>query len=339
MAASRSRRFRRSCIPSPRGSASIVQAESAVKLAKSNWDRWQQLADRGIAPAATAEQMKSQWEQAVATLNVNKARAGDRTIKAPFSGIVGLTDAAPGMLVNPGAAIATLDDVTVIRVDFPVPEQFISVLRDGLPLTATADAYPATTFSGHIAKIDTRLDPATRSVTARAEFPNPDGRLKPGMLLRVSIDRAVRKNPAVPESAVIFESGEAYALKIERAPPGQAGAPGGAPGGRPPQGAAARPGANGGPQAGPALIAVRHAIQTGLRQDGLVEILSGLAISDRIVADGTNRIRPNDPVSLVGQAGRRGQNGQGAPAPGGAAAGPGGAQRRDAPAAGPAGPA
>lgn len=321
--------------------AGIAQAESAVKLAKTNWDRWQQLADRGIAPAATADQMKSQWEQAVATLNANKARAGDRTIKAPFSGVVGLTDAAPGMLVNPGAALATLDDVSVIRVDFPVPERFLSVLKDGLPLTAVADAYPAETFTGKVAKIDSRLDPATRAVTARAEFPNDNGRLKPGMLLRVSVDRAVRQNPSVPESSVIFESGEAYVYKIERAPPGQNGqnggqrqqgnnqalqggptgggfgqGPNGVQGG---QGGQNRQGANGqganGQNRGPGLIAVRHPVGTGLRQDGLVEITSGLAVCDRVVRDGTNRIRPNDPVTIAGQfpAGqnRQGQNGQG----------------------------
>lgn len=278
--------------------AAIVQAQSQVTLAKSNWDRWQQLADRGIAPAATAEQMKALWEQAVASLDANRARAGDRTIRAPFSGVVGLTDAAQGMLVNPGSAIATLDDVSVIRVDFPVPEASVSVLRQGLPITATAAAYPNMAFRGQVAKIDTRLDPATRSVTARAEFPNPDGRLKPGMLLHVVIDRAVRPNPAAPEAALIFESGESYVYKVEPAPQGAGQAQAGARSGPPPAGARGPAAAPGGQ--GPHLIAVRHAVQTGLRQDGLVEITSGLKPGERIVADGTNRVRPNDPIRIAG---------------------------------------
>jgi len=271
--------------------AAIVQAESQVKLAKSNWDRWQKLADQGIAPAATAEQFEAQWEQAAAMLEASRARAGDRTIRAPFSGVIGLNDAATGMLANPAAGIATLDDISVIRVDFPVAERFVSILRQGLPLSATADAYPATEFRGRVATIDTRLDPATRSIMARAEFPNPDGRLKPGMLMRIVIDQAVRQNPAAPEAAMIFEAGESFVYKVEPAPA---------------QGA-------GGPGQGGGMIAVRHRVGAGLRQDGMVEITQGLRLGDRIVADGTNRIRPNDPIRVAGAT---------AAAPAGRAAGP-----------------
>jgi membrane fusion protein (multidrug efflux system) len=318
--------------------ASVAQARSQVALAKSNWDRWQQLADRGIAPAATAEQFKSQYEQAVATLEVNQARVGDRTIRAPFSGTVGLTDAAPGMLINPGAAIATLDDLSVIRVDFPVPEPFIPVLREGLPIQATADAYPAVTFDGRVAKLDTRVDPATRSVNARAEFPNPGNRLKPGMLLRVVIQRAVRQNPGAPEAAVVFESGEAYVLLIQPAPPPGQGGPGGGARQGPPAGGPQAGGAGGQAPQGPRLIAVRHTVTAGLRQDGWIEILAGLQPGQQIVADGTNRVRPNDPVQVVGglqrpagaPGGPRPQGAQGAqggavaaPAAAGAAAGAG----------------
>ena len=158
-------------------SAGIIQAQAAVDIAKSNWDRWKTLSDRGIAPVATAEQYKSAYDQAIANLEANRARAADRTIRAPFSGTVGLSDAAPGMLINPGTAIATLDDLTVIRVDFPVSERYLSTLRPGRQIRATADAYPRSVFQGKIAMVDTRVDVGTRAVTARAEFPNPDRRL------------------------------------------------------------------------------------------------------------------------------------------------------------------
>ncbi|HTK35482.1 MAG TPA: efflux RND transporter periplasmic adaptor subunit [Caulobacteraceae bacterium] len=302
--------------------AGVVQAQSAVNLAKSNWDRWQKLADRGIAPAATAEQYKAQYDQAVATLGANRARLGDRVIRAPFSGTVGLTDAAPGMLVNPGGAIVTLDDMTAMNVDFPVAERFIPVLKDGLVIDATADAYPATTFHGRIAKVDTRLDPATRAVIARAVFPNPDGRLKPGMLLHVTIDQAVRQSPAIPEESVVFENGEAYVLLIQRPEGGQGGGPARPAGGA--QAGQARPagGAQGGGQGGRGgnMIAVRHVIGTGLRKDGWVEVTSGLNPGQQIVADGSNRVRPNDPVQIVGGGGQGGQRGAGGAAQGAPAA-------------------
>jgi len=285
--------------------AVLIQNRSQVALAKSNWDRWQGLADRGIAPAATAEQMKAQYDQAVATLQASQARAGDRVIRAPFAGMVGLSDAAPGMLLNAGGAIATLDDLSVIRVDFPVPERFVSLLADGLAIKATADAYPGITFAGRVARIDSRLDPTTRSIVARAEFPNPGAKLRPGMLLRVSIDQASRFSAAAPEAAVVFEGGDAYVLVISPAPPGPNGQAGqGAQGrDRPQGGQGAGPGAPGGQAAqrpaGPRLIAVRRSVQTGVRSEGWVEILAGLKPGERVVADGTNRVRPNDPISVV----------------------------------------
>ena len=274
--------------------ADILSAQAALDLAKSNWDRWQALADRGVAPKATAEQYKSSYDQAKAALQAREAGVADRTIRAPFSGVVGLTDAAPGMLINPGATIATLDDLSLIRVDFPVAERYLSVLREGLPLTATADAYPNVPFQGHIAKLDTRIDPGTRSLVARAEFPNTDRKLRPGMLLHVSLDQGGRTNPAAPESAVIFEGKGAFVYAVV-------------------------------PDKAKGMIAVRRDITAGSRGEGWVEVVAGLNPGDRIVADGVNRVRVNEAVRPIdgagggrppGAPGRGGPPGQRGPGPG-----------------------
>ena len=210
-------------------------------------------------------------ESAVAVVAARKAGVADRTIRAPFSGVVGLTDAAPGMLINPGATIATLDDVSVMRVDFPIAERYLSVLREGLALTATADAYPATKFTGKIAKLDTRIDPATRSIVARAEFANGNRMLKPGMLLHVSIDQTTRSNPAVPESAVVFQAKGAYVFGVTQDPKkGQ--------------------------------IAVRKDIVVGQRGEGWIEVSSGLKAGDQVVSEGVNRVRANEAVRPTGVA-------------------------------------
>lgn len=252
--------------------ANILQAQAQLELAEKNRDRWQTLADRGVAPRATAEQFQSAYDQAKANLEANRARAGDRLIRAPFSGVVGLSDAAPGMLINPGATIATLDDVSVIRVDFPVPERFIGRLREGLPISAVSDAYPGVTFSGTVAKLDTRLDPSSRSLVARAEFPNPGGRLKPGMLLRVAIKQDQRTSPSVPESAVAFEADKGYVLKIVQDPKG-------------------------------GLKAERHDVGLGARQKGFIEVVGGLTAGERVVSEGLNRLQPGASVTLAGQGG------------------------------------
>ena len=157
--------------------ADVTNAQAALNRAAKDYERWQELGRRGFAPKAQIDQYQAAYEQARANLASAQARLRDRTIRAPFSGTVGLSDAAPGMLITPGTPIATLDDLSVIQVDFDVPERFLGQIGVGAPIVATADAYGGQAFSGRIARIDTRVKPDTRSVTARAEFVNTSGRL------------------------------------------------------------------------------------------------------------------------------------------------------------------
>lgn len=262
--------------------AGIIEAQAQVDQAQRQYDRYKTLADRGIAPRVTAEQAETDLASARASLNAARARLGDRVIRAPFAGIIGLTTVTPGTLVSPGGVIATLDDTSVIRVDFPVPERYLGVLRPGLPLTATADAYQNEAFSGRIALIDSRINETTRAVTARAEFPNPGGRILPGMMLRVAVAQGQRTSAAAPEAAVQYEGQTAYVYRIARNDNGE--------------------------------TAQRVEVQTGAVEGGFVEILSGVAAGDRIVASGLNRIQPNAPVSTGGGGRAAGARGAGAPA-------------------------
>ena len=245
--------------------AGIIEAQAQVDQAQRQYDRYKTLADRGIAPRVTAEQAETDLAAARASLTAARARLGDRVIRAPFAGIIGLTTVTPGTLVSPGGVIATLDDTSVIRVDFPVPERYLGVLRPGLPLTATADAYRDEAFSGRIALIDSRINETTRAVTARAEFPNPGGRILPGMMLRVAVAQGQRTSTAAPEAAVQYEGQTAYVYRIVRGDRGE--------------------------------TAQRVEVQAGAVEGGFVEILSGVAAGDRIVASGLNRIQPNAPVT------------------------------------------
>ncbi len=249
-------------------SADISQAEAALELAQINYDRWRTLGQQGVAAKASVDQYRAAYDQAKANLEAARSRLGDRVIRAPFSGVIGLSDIAPGALINPGAPIASLDDVAVVRVDFDVPDRYLPSLREGLGIEARADAYPKEPFSGRISKIDTRVDEKTRTIKARAEFPNPDGRLKPGMLMRVTIDQGQRQAMAAPEAAVQFENQLAYVYVLTPTPGG--------------------------------LIAEERQVETGADQGGFIEIRNGIKPGDRIVADGVNRLEPNQPVRLEG---------------------------------------
>jgi membrane fusion protein (multidrug efflux system) len=259
--------------------AGISEAKARLAQAERDYARWKTLADKGIAPRATAEQYLSALEVAKASVGTAQAQKLDRVLRAPFSGRVGISDVAPGMLIAAGTPIVSLDDASVIRVDFSVPDRYLSTLRVGLPIAARPDALPGETFQGAIAQIDTRIDPATRAIKARAEFPNGGGRLKPGMLVKVAIDQGMRNAPAVPEAAVQFEGNQASVYRIAKGPKG--------------------------------MVARRTDVDTGITQNGFVEIRGGLKAGDKIVADGLNRVQDGAPVGSGKGGNGGGQGGKG----------------------------
>jgi membrane fusion protein (multidrug efflux system) len=248
--------------------AGIAEAEAQLAQAEREYTRWKTLAERGIAPRASAEQYMAARDTAKAALAAASAQKLDKVIRAPFSGRVGISDIAPGALISPGTPIVSLDDVSLIRVDFSVPDRYLPILREGLAITAKPDALPGEMFTGRIAQIDTRIDPATRALKARAEFPNANGRLKPGMLIKVGIDQGQHQGVAVPEAAVQFEGAQASVFLIAKGPKG--------------------------------LVARRASVQTGVDADGFIEITSGLKAGDKIVGDGLNRVQDGAPVSVGG---------------------------------------
>jgi len=249
--------------------ADIIEARARVAQAEREHERYKELAERGVAPRVTAENAETALETARAALAAAQARLGDRVIRAPFAGTLGLTTVTAGTLINPGAAITTLDDTRTIRVDFPVPERFLGRLRPGTPIVATSDAFPGQSFSGRIALIDSRVNEQTRAATARAEFPNPGGAMRPGMLMRVAVRQGARTAAAAPEAAVQYEGQRAFVFRIAR---GERGS-----------------------------TAQRAEIEPGAVENGFVEILSGVETGERIVGSGLNRIQPGAPVSPAGE--------------------------------------
>jgi membrane fusion protein (multidrug efflux system) len=249
--------------------ATLAQAQAALVEAERAYQRYKTLGQQGWASKAQIDQYEAAYKSAQASVAVAKARQNDRMIRAPFAGVVGLSDVTPGALVNPGAPIVTLDDLSTVRVDFQVPERYLSQIHEGQAITAEVDAYAGESIKGRIAKLDTRVDERTRAITARAEFPNPQHRLKPGMMVRVGVARGGRQSLGVPESAVSVQGDSAFVYVLH-------------------------------PQGQHTTVEQRPVI-TGVRQDGMVELTDGVKAGDRIVADGLNKLQPGQPVRVVGQ--------------------------------------
>jgi len=249
--------------------ASLAQAQAALIEAERAYQRYKTLGQQGWASKAQIDQYEAAYKSAQANVSAAKARQNDRMIRAPFAGVVGLSDVTPGALVNPGAPIVTLDDLSTIRVDFQVPERYLSQIHEGQAITAKVDAYAGETIKGRIAKLDTRIDERTRAITARAEFPNPQHRLKPGMMVRVGVARGVRQSLSAPESSVSVQGESAFVYILH--PQGQR------------------------------TVVEQRPVITGVRQDGFVEITDGVKVGDKIVADGLNKLQPGQPVRVLGQ--------------------------------------
>lgn len=264
--------------------ADLIRARAQLENAQREYDRYRILAERGVAPRVMAETAETALKTAQAAMAASEARRGDRILRAPFAGVLGLTSVTPGTLISPGAVITTLDDTSGVRVDFPMPERYLGVLPVGAPITATTDAFPGEEFNGRIALLDTRVNEQTRAVIARAEFLNPGNRIRPGMMMRVAVHQGRRQSLAVPEAAVQYEGQGAFVYRIAR---GETG-----------------------------TTAQRVEVQTGAVESGFVEIVSGLGNNDRIVASGLNRIQPGAPVTVEGAEGQQ----RGVPAKGGARA-------------------
>jgi membrane fusion protein, multidrug efflux system len=236
--------------------AELREAEVRLAEQRRELDRIRGLvADRAL-PRQRLDEQESRVSEAEARLEVVRARLDDRVVRAPFSGVLGLRRVSVGALVSPGTLITTLDDISVVKLDFTVPETFLPRMAPGQEISARSAAYPAQTFSATVTSIDSRIDPGTRAGIVRAEIPNPDGVLRPGMLLTVRLLMNPADSLSVPEAALVPIRDEQYVFLLTDEDRVE-----------------------------------RLRIVTARRAPGRVEVLEGLEEGMRVVVEGTSRIR------------------------------------------------
>jgi membrane fusion protein (multidrug efflux system) len=219
----------------------------------------QDLSSRRDLDNATA--LKAAAEARVIAL---QAAIADRQVRAPFAGKLGFRRVSEGAYLQPGAVITTLDDLSLIKLDFTIPEGWLSEVHAGMAIGARTSAWPGEVFPGTVTVVETRLDPRTRSATVRAELPNGDRKLRPGMLLQVTVERGDAPVLQIPEEALIPLDERQFVMQV-----------------------------------GDDSVARRVQITTGRRRVGHVEVLDGLAPGDRVVVEGIMRVRDGAPVDVV----------------------------------------
>jgi membrane fusion protein, multidrug efflux system len=240
--------------------ANLAEAQASLARSKSQYDRSRDLQSRQAMSMADLEQVEAALKADEARVAAAQARLDDTIIRASFSGRTGFRHVSVGSFVSPGTVITTLDDTSIIKLDFTVPETYLFVLSRGLPVKAAAAGLPDRTFEGVVTNMDSRIDPVTRSVTVRAEIPNPDGLLRQGMFMTVALQGEVTPTLLVPEEALVPERGHAYVFVVKD------------------------------------NVVERREVHTGKRRPGFVEIVDGVAEHERVVIDGTQNVRDGSVV-------------------------------------------
>jgi membrane fusion protein, multidrug efflux system len=252
-------------LDSAQARADLAEAQAALAEARNQHQRCQELSIQ-VLSRAQLDALETALRTAEARLAAAQARLNDTVIRAPFDGHTGFRRVSVGSLVREGAAITTLDDTSIIKLEFTVPQTFLHALRAGLPVEATASGMPGRTFAGKLATIGSRIDPVTRSVPVRAELPNPDGELKPGLFMSVNLRGPESRAVLVPEEALVPEQGRTFVFVV----------------------------ADG--------VAKRRVVTTGRRTPGQVEIATGLSENERVIVAGSQKVRDGSPVTDIGGA-------------------------------------
>jgi len=246
--------------------AELAEAKATLREAKAQLERAKPLAQRGVSSEATLTERQRNYETAKARVEAVEARLRDRRIVAPFGGLTGLRRISVGALVEPGTVITTIQNDSVMKLDFTVPTAFLARLRPGFPIEAKAAAYDGKVFEGKVSAIDNAVDQDTRSISVRAELPNPDGELKAGMLMTVELLRNPRTAIVVPEQAILMRGTQSFVYVVD-------------------------------PEAEQPEVAQREVV-IGARRPGKVEITSGLRAGEAVITHGIVKVRPGQQVRI-----------------------------------------
>tara|TARA_Y100000782_G_scaffold82240_1_gene88870 strand:- start:1818 stop:2693 length:876 start_codon:yes stop_codon:yes gene_type:complete len=192
------------------------------------------------------------------------AKLSNKTITAPFSGVIGKRGISASSLGGENTIILTLDDSRRILCDLTIPETYAAILKKGLKLNATFSAYKDKTFSGTIELVASRVDAQTRSILARAKINNENLEILPGSLLEIEILYNEKNALSIPDTALIMEGNKKFVYQVIEN-----------------------------------NMIKKTEIETGVRDQENLEVLDGLTQGDKVVAEGLTKVRPNMKIKPI----------------------------------------
>lgn len=247
--------------------ANLEQARAVLGQRQLALKRLLTLEKRQLASTDELDRSRLEVQQAKANIAAIQSRINDRVIRAPFTGVIGLRNISVGTLVEPGNLIATLDDISSIKLDFSVPAIFLPDLKAGLKIEARSTVLGDKPYLGAVRSVNSRVDPITRSVQVRAIIPNPDGKLVPGILMQIDLLRNTRQALVIPESALLpLAKSQFVMVRVNKD-------------GRD--------------------TVEKRPVQVGTRLPGLVEVTSGLSANEQVVTHGNSKVKPGGEIEVL----------------------------------------
>lgn len=241
--------------------AELDRAEANRVLHLANYKRAEALLKDKAISERERDEAFALWQLDEASVRLAKAQLDKATIRAPFSGTLGLRQVSLGDYVQPGQPLVNLEDISKLKVEFRIPEKFSAQVKTGQKVALSSDAYPGRPFEGKVYAIDPLVEAKSRSLVVRGLLDNRDGLLRPGQFVQVNLTVDTREGALfVPEQALITQPKSRFVFKV----------------------------VDGTAQMVP--------VQTGVRQKGWVEVTSGLAAGDVVVTGGHQKIGPGSPV-------------------------------------------
>ncbi|WP_300379183.1 efflux RND transporter periplasmic adaptor subunit [Henriciella sp.] len=238
----------------------VKQAEVSLREAERLIERYDTVSTPGVIAGNEMDRAQAAYDNAQVQLEIAQENLGDRTVRAPFSGYVGLTDIDPGARITTDTEITRLDDREVLFVDFPVPEQTFGRIEAGDTLEVEPFSNPDVSYEAEILTLDSSIDAGTRAYTVRAAIDNSEDRLRPGMSFRIGFELPGQDYPAVPEASIVWGGDGAFLWAIEN--------------GR----------------------AERVSITIISRDEGMVLVKADIAEGSWIIEEGVQKMRPGIPV-------------------------------------------
>ncbi len=246
--------------------AQLSSAETAVALAKLNRDRARELVTKKSMSRSGLDTTDAQYKQAVASANEIRAVIDKKTIRAPFSGRLGIRLVNLGQILSQGDGIVDLQALNPIFVDFSLPQQDLSRLEQGLAVQVTTDVMPEEILTGKITAINPGVDPETRNIRVQATVANPLEKLRPGMFVKVAVILPERNSVLViPATSILYAPYGDSVFVVDNVTDEKSGKSG--------------------------LVLRQQVVRTGAKRGDFVTVTTGLKEGETVVTTGVFKFR------------------------------------------------